>query len=177
MKNPVVFMDIEIDGVGIDRVTFELFKNIVPNTVENFRSLCTGERGDTLTTGIKASQLLTYNGSGFHRVIPEFMIQGGDFTNYNGTGGLSIFGGRFPDENFTVHHKEPFLLSMANSGKDTNRSQFFITLVECPWLDGKHVVFGKALTGQNWLKKMETYGSDSGKKTTKMTIKNCGQLE
>ena len=176
MPNPQVFMDIEIDGLGSQRVTFELFSDVVPKTVDNFRALCTGEKGINLPNGKVSPKALHYKGSSFHRVIPQFMIQGGDFTNHNGTGGISIYGEKFQDENFKLTHKEPFMLSMANAGKNTNGSQFFITLVPCPWLDGAHVVFGKTLTGQEWLKKVESFGSKDGKTLKKMTIKDCGQL-
>lgn len=164
MSKPRVFFDITADGASLGRIVFELENGIVPKTAENFRSLCVGDKG------------LTYKGSGFHRIIPQFMCQGGDFTNHNGTGGKSIYGEKFADENFTLKHTEPYLLSMANAGPNTNGSQFFITTVKTPWLDGKHVVFGRAVEGQDIIKKMEACGTQSGRTTKKIVIANCGQL-
>jgi len=172
--NPVVFMDITADNQPIGRVTFELRADVVPRTAENFRALCTGERG------------FGFKGSSFHRVIPGFMVQGGDFTNGNGTGGKSIYGARFADENFTLKHISTALsagfppgagiLSMANAGPNTNGSQFFITLAPTEWLNGKHVVFGHVTEGMDVVKKIASYGTRSGKTSAKITIADCGQL-
>ena len=151
----------------------ELFADTVPKTAENFRALCTGEKGIG-----KSGKPLHYKGSGFHRVIPEFMLQGGDFTAGNGTGGESIYGAKFPDENFTHKHSTPGLLSMANAGPNTNGSQFFITTVKTPWLDGKHTVFGKVVDNDsfNVVKAIEKVGSANGKTACPVIIVDCGQL-
>lgn len=167
-----VFMDISIDGDVVGRIVFGLYGNQVPRTVENFRALCTGERG----MGTKGKPLY-YKGCTFHRIIGSFMCQGGDFTEGNGTGGESIYGEKFPDENFKFKHNKPGLLSMANSGKDTNGSQFFITLAATPHLDGKHVVYGEVLEGfDSVVKAMERVGKGSGETSKKVVIEDCGEL-
>ena len=166
MARPQCFFDITVNNKSLGRIVFELYSDIVPKTAENFRCLCTGEKGNGLH----------YKGCGFHRVIPEFMLQGGDFTNHNGTGGRSIYGSRFNDENFIKKHEKPGLLSMANAGKNTNGSQFFITTVPCPWLDGKHCVFGEVIKGMDVVSKIESLGTESGKPKAKIIIADCGQL-
>merc|ERR1711983_241004 len=166
-----VFFDVEIAGGGGGRVVLGLFGDTVPKTAENFRALCTGEKG----VG-KAGKPLHFKNSTFHRIIPQFMIQGGDFTNGDGTGGESIYGTTFPDENFNLKHNEPFLLSMANAGTDTNGSQFFITTVKTAWLDGRHTVFGKVLEGEDVVKRIEAQGSPNGKPKRSITIVDSGEL-
>jgi peptidylprolyl isomerase len=170
-SNPKVFFDISLGGEPAKRIVMELFADVVPNTAENFRALCTGEKG----TGLSGKPL-HYKGSFFHRVIPQFMCQGGDFTRGNGTGGESIYGNKFRDENFNLKHDRPGLLSMANAGPNTNGSQFFITTVVTPWLDGKHVVFGQVVEGLEIIAAMEALGTDSGKTKVPIEITDCGQL-
>jgi peptidylprolyl isomerase len=172
MANPRVFFDITIGDKAAGRITFELFADVVPKTAENFRALCTGEKGMG-----KQGKPLHYKGSRFHRVIQQFMCQGGDFTRGNGTGGESIYGNKFEDENFKLKHTTPGLLSMANAGPGTNGSQFFITTIVTDWLDGKHVVFGKVVDGMDVVKKMEAAGSRSGQTSADVVITDCGELK
>merc|ERR1711988_635921 len=170
-RNMLVFFDITIGGKSAGRVTFELFESVTPKCAENFRCLCIGEKGMG-----RARKPLHFKGSSFHRIIPGFMCQGGDFTKGNGTGGESIYGEKFKDENFKIKHTEKYMLSMANAGPNTNGSQFFITTEATPWLDGKHTVFGRVVEGHETVKAMERCGSDSGKVRGKVTIADCGQL-
>uniref|UniRef100_A0A8D0CGD9 E3 SUMO-protein ligase RanBP2 n=1 Tax=Scleropages formosus TaxID=113540 RepID=A0A8D0CGD9_SCLFO len=163
-SNPVVYFIITADNQPLGKVTMELFANIVPKTAENFRALCTGEQG------------FGFLGSVFHRIIPGFMCQGGDITNQDGTGGKSIYGDKFEDENFDVRHTGPGILSMANRGRDTNSSQFFITLKKTEHLDFKHVAFGFVKDGMDVVKQMGVLGSEGGKPAKKIVIADCGQL-
>jgi peptidylprolyl isomerase len=169
--NPKVFFDITIGGTPAGRIVMELRADVAPKTAENFRALCTGEKG--MGTSGKP---LHFKGSSFHRIIPEFMCQGGDFTRGNGTGGESIYGAKFADENFTLKHTGPGLLSMANAGPNTNGSQFFLTTVATPWLDGKHVVFGSVVEGMDVVETMEQVGSNSGQTSQPVVIADCGEL-
>ncbi|KAG8345450.1 21 kDa cyclophilin [Trypanosoma vivax] len=174
-KNPIVFFDISIGSQPAGRVEMELFKDIVPKTAENFRALCTGEKGIG-----KSGKPLYYKGSKFHRVIPRFMCQGGDFTNGNGTGGESIYGLAFPDESFAGRagkHFGPGTLSMANAGENTNGSQFFICVAPTQWLDGKHVVFGQVTKGYEVIEKVESNGTSSGATRQPIVIADCGELK
>ncbi|KAI8813036.1 mitochondrial peptidyl-prolyl cis-trans isomerase F [Cladochytrium replicatum] len=160
---PQVFFHVSINGGEPKEIVMQLDADVVPKTAENFRALCTGEKG------------FGYKNSVFHRVIDGFMAQGGDFTNHNGTGGKSIYGNKFADENFKLKHDKPFLLSMANAGPNTNGSQFFITFDQTPWLDGRHVVFGRVVKGQSIVQEIEKYGSRSGAPKSLIKIVDSGE--
>jgi len=163
-SNPVCYFDVQIGADEVGRIEMELFEDVTPKTAENFRALCTGEKG------------YGYKGCVFHRIIPNFMIQGGDFTRGNGTGGKSIYGNKFNDENFVLTHDGAGVLSMANAGPNTNGSQFFITTVKTSWLDGKHVVFGRVCSGLDIMRLLEKHGSSSGATSQRCFIKDSGQL-
>ncbi|XP_038204518.2 peptidyl-prolyl cis-trans isomerase A-like [Arvicola amphibius] len=163
MVNPIVFFDTAADGEPLGRIFFELFADNVPKTAENFCALSTGEKG------------FGYKGSSFHRIIPGFMCQGGDFPHHNGTGGRSIYGEKFEDENFILKHTGPGILSMTSAGPNRNGPQFFICTTKNEWLDGKHVVFGKVKEGMNIVETMEYFGSRNGNTRKKITISDCGQ--
>ncbi|CAA0815640.1 Peptidyl-prolyl cis-trans isomerase CYP21-1 [Striga hermonthica] len=167
-----VFLDVDIDKQRIGRITIGLYGQVVPKTVENFRALCTGEMG-------KASngKVLHYKGTPFHRIIPGFMIQGGDIVSGDGKGNQSIYGGTFRDENFKLKHSHPGVVSMVNSGPDSNGSQFFITTVKAYWLDGEHVVFGKVIDGMDTVYAIEGgAGTYSGKPRKKVIITDSGEI-
>jgi cyclophilin family peptidyl-prolyl cis-trans isomerase len=173
--NPHVYFDITIGERPLGRIVFELFSDVVPKTAENFRALCTGEKGISPLSRVR----LHFKGNKFHRVIPGFMSQGGDFTKGDGTGGESIYGAKFADEpaGLRLKHERPGLLSMANAGKDTNGSQFFVTFVATPWLDGKHVVFGRVVEGMNVVAQMERVPTGaSDKPRIPITIADCGEV-
>lgn len=161
-QNPMAWFDIEIGGKATGRIEMELKMDVVPKTAQNFLALCSGERG------------FGYQGSPFHRVIPSFMCQGGDFTRQNGTGGKSIYGNTFADENFALKHMGPGILSMANCGPNTNGSQFFLCTTATPHLDGRHVVFGQVVNGYSVVKAMEAVGSGGGNTRHKVVVSNSG---
>jgi cyclophilin family peptidyl-prolyl cis-trans isomerase len=164
------YFDIEVGGIYQGRILFQLFDDVVPKTCKNFRFLC--------SNGLLVKGTPSYEGSSFHRIIKNFMLQGGDFTNGDGTGGMSIYGNKFEDENFELKHNQPGLLSMANSGPNTNGSQFFITTEKTDWLDGKHVVFGIVIGGYDIVSKIENMETDGNNKPKlDVVIKKCGLIK
>lgn len=172
--HPKCFFDIAIDGKAEGKIVMELYSDVVPITVKNFLEICKGEKNAHNKEG------LSYKNSVFHRVIPQFMLQGGDITNGNGTGGKSIYGEKFADENLQsskFKHDVPGTMSMANAGPNTNGSQFFITTVATPWLDGKHVVFGRVIEGMDLVKKIESFGSPNGPTSKKISIIMSGEIK
>ncbi|XP_057826311.1 peptidyl-prolyl cis-trans isomerase [Cryptomeria japonica] len=171
MANPRVFFDIQIGNSQAGRIVMELYADSTPKTAENFRALCTGEKGSG-----RSGKPLHFKGSKFHRVIPGFMCQGGDFTRGDGTGGESIYGSKFADENFSKKHTGPGILSMANAGPNTNGSQFFLCTAQTSWLDGKHVVFGQVVDGMDVVREIEKVGSSGGNTSKPVLIADCGQL-
>jgi peptidylprolyl isomerase len=163
------FFEISIEGKVAGKIVMGVFGKKTPKTAENFMTICRGSD--------KKDKSLTYAGSPFHRVIPNFMLQGGDITRGDGTGGKSIYGEKFNDENFDLKHTIPGVLSMANAGPNTNGSQFFITTVATPWLDGRHVVFGQVIEGMDLVKQIEALGSDSGRTSKKIVISKSGEVK
>jgi len=171
--NPHVFFDVKQGDEDLGKVVMQLYMDVTPKTAENFRALCTGEKGEG-----KMGKPLHYKNSTFHRIIKDFMIQGGDFTSGDGTGGESIYGEKFPDENFIVKHTGEGLLSMANAGPGTNGSQFFITSRDTPHLDDKHVVFGHVVEGMDIIRKMEEMETGANDKpAVDVIIADCGEID
>lgn len=164
--NPRVFLDITIENNNVGRIVIELYADQVPRTAENFRVLCRGDKGGKYT----------YKGCVFHRIIPHFIIQSGDFNGNDGSQNESIYGPKFDDENFNVHHDSPGIVSMANSGRNTNGGQFFITLVRAPWLDNSHVAFGKVIEGFDIVKLIQEAGQCNGVPKQKVVISDCGEI-